>query len=244
MPEALPRGGRRLRPARGRPPDPGKRAAILSAAQRLFFSGDPRALRMERIAREAGVSKATLYAHFRNLRALLRAVIQGHRATMTAALDRLPQSTADVRSSLVEFGEALLEFLTGTEAIALQRMLAAEPALRRQLGPLTYREGPEVMRAKVARILTAAEARGDLRPHDSLLAAEQLLGMWLGMINVGLLIGGRQRPTQRERQRVVREAVEVLLRAYANPETHGGRREAGERVIALERLGKPKRHRW
>ncbi len=213
--EPLPHLDKRLRRPRGRPPDLSKRVAILAAAARMFFGGEPRALRMERVAREARVSKATLYAYFPSLNALLRAVIQSQRETMTAALDRLPQSTSDVRRSLVNFGETLLDFLTGKEAIALQRMLAAEPALRRRLGPLTYREGPEVIRAKVARILAAAQRRGDLRRHDSELAAEQLLGMWLGTIHVGLSIGGRRRPSRSERRRVVRQAVEVLLRAYA-----------------------------
>lgn len=187
----------------------------MSAAQRILFAADPRALRMERIAREAGVSKATLYAYFPSLPAVLRAVIQNHREIMTAALERLPVHTSGLRASLVRFGTVLLEFLTSPEAIALQRMLAAEPALRRRLGPLIYREGPEVMRAKVASILDAAQARGELRMHDSGLAAEQLLGMWQGIVNVGMLIGGRPRPTASERARMVRSAVELLLRAYA-----------------------------
>ncbi|MCX8073666.1 MAG: TetR/AcrR family transcriptional regulator [Candidatus Binatia bacterium] len=209
-----PQAARTTRRPRGRPRDERKRSDIIAAARRIFFAADPRKLRMERIAREAGVSKATLYAYFPNLTELLRAVIQDHRASMTRALDRLPQTTSDVRASLVEFGTRLVEFLTSSETVALQRMLAAEPSLRQRLGRLIYREGPETMRTKVARILSAAEARGDLRPHDSQRAAEQLLGMWQGIVSIGLLIGGRPAPSRKERERAVEHAVDVLLRAY------------------------------
>lgn len=207
--------GRQAQRRRGRPKDASKRAAIIAAARRIFFSANPRALRMERIAREAGVSKATLYAYFPNLAELLRAVIQEHRAHMTVALERLPETTADIRSSLIQFGQSLLAFLTSPEAIALQRMLAAEPGLRRLLGRLVYREGPEEMRARVARIVAAAAARGDLVVRNCERAAEHLLGMWQGIVVVGLVMGGRARPSPREQERAVEEAVDAWLRAYA-----------------------------
>ncbi|GIW45220.1 MAG: transcriptional regulator [Candidatus Binatia bacterium] len=201
--------------ARGRPRDPQKREAIVRAAERLLFAADPQLLRMERIAQEAGVSKATLYAYFPNLNAVLRAVIQNHRATMTAALDRSPRHTADVRAALVEFGDALLDFITGKEALAVQRMLAADPVLRRRVGSLIYREGPAAMRSKVAQWIDLARIRGDLRIGDPERAAEQLLGMWQGTLTVALLMGARPRPSAAERRRIVREAVDVWLRAHA-----------------------------
>lgn len=216
-----PSGGARRR---GRPRDDRKRAIILATARRIFFSGDPRRLCMEGVAREAGVAKATLYAYFPNLTELLRAVIQEHRARMTRALEQLPRSTSDVRASLVAFGNALLEFLTSSEAVAIQRMLAANPSLRRRVGRLLYQEGPVEMRSKVARILAAARARGDLRLHDSEHAAEQLLGMWQGIAVVGVVMGGRGRPSARERQHAVASAVDLLLRASAPSQPLGSRK--------------------
>ena len=48
----------------GRPKDPGKRAAILDAAKRLFVSQGFERVSMDQIAAEAGVSKLTVYSHF------------------------------------------------------------------------------------------------------------------------------------------------------------------------------------
>ena len=48
----------------GRPKDPGKRAAILDAAKRMFVSHGFERVSMDQIAAEAGVSKLTVYSHF------------------------------------------------------------------------------------------------------------------------------------------------------------------------------------
>src|ERR1700692_4440775 len=56
--------------------DPGGKAeTILAAAERAFLASGFGAVTMDRIAREAGVSKATVYAHFTGKEALFGAVI-------------------------------------------------------------------------------------------------------------------------------------------------------------------------
>ena len=45
-------------------PPGGKAESVLSAAKRAFLSAGFGAVSMDTIAREAGVSKATVYAHF------------------------------------------------------------------------------------------------------------------------------------------------------------------------------------
>jgi TetR/AcrR family transcriptional regulator, mexJK operon transcriptional repressor len=53
----------------------GKAEAILSAAERAFLASGFGAVSMDAIAREAGVSKATVYAYFANKEELFGAVI-------------------------------------------------------------------------------------------------------------------------------------------------------------------------
>src|ERR1700681_2266757 len=56
--------------------EPGAKAeTILAAAERAFLASGFGAVTMDRIAREAGVSKATVYAHFTGKEALFGAVI-------------------------------------------------------------------------------------------------------------------------------------------------------------------------
>lgn len=199
---------------RGRPPDARKRRAILQAAQRLFFGADPRRLNIETIARRAGVSKATVYAQFDSLEAIIGAVIQDHRQHMLRALETLPATGQDLRASLVAFGERLVDFLTSPRGVALQRMVATDFGGRRGMGRLIFREGPAALRDRLTEIVRAAEKAGAMRVHDAAAAAEQLLGMWHGILVPGLLMSGCRRPAREERRRRVRAAVDAWLRAY------------------------------
>lgn len=207
---AQPRGTRK----RGRPPDVAKRHAILKAAEEVFFGGDPRRLSIEAIARCAGVSKATVYAQFGSLDTLLRAVIQEHREYMLRTLERFPTTGLNLRASLVAFGDRLVDFLTSPRSIALHRMLATEFHGRQRLSRLIFLEGPAALRERLAEILRAGEKEGMLRLHEPSTAAEQLLGMWQGIVLSGLVMGGCSRPGRQERRQRVRAAVEAWLRAY------------------------------
>ncbi|MBK1718544.1 TetR/AcrR family transcriptional regulator [Thiocystis violacea] len=203
------------RRARGRPPDEAKHAAILAAARELFFSGGPRRLTMEAVARAAGVSKVTVYAHFNDLPGLIRAVILAQRARMTQTLDDLPTDAETLRQRLVEFGHGLMIYLTSDEFLTLQRLLAAQAPQHPWLGPIVYQEGAEATWSKLAGLLAAAVERGDLRPHDSLLAAEQLLGMWQGFQATALMIGGCPKPTSEVLRVRIERSVDLILAAHA-----------------------------
>lgn len=205
------------RRARGRPPDEVKHTAILVAARALFFSGGLQSLSIEAVARAAGVSKVTVYAHFSDLPGLIREVILAQRTNMTAALEGLPSDPEGLRQALIDFGLCLMDFLTGDEFLTLQRMLATQAGQQPWLGPLIHREGAEATCAKLARLLDASVDRGDLRPHDSLQAAEQLLGMWQGIQTTGLLIGGCPRPTPAVLRRRIECGVDLILSAHAYP---------------------------
>ena len=53
----------------------GKAEAVLAAAERAFLAGGFGAVTMDAVAREAGVSKATVYAHYGSKEELFGAVV-------------------------------------------------------------------------------------------------------------------------------------------------------------------------
>ena len=70
--------------SRGRPIDQEKRAAIRKAAGHLFFTRGLDAVRLEDIAREAGVSKMTIYNAFGDKEGLFDADVSGVSDEMVA----------------------------------------------------------------------------------------------------------------------------------------------------------------
>jgi AcrR family transcriptional regulator len=82
------------------------RARIVAGARRHFFAHGFRGVTMDDLAAELGMSKKTLYAHFRSKPALVEAVILDKAAHLETELGRIE----DVCSA--DFCEALREMLT------------------------------------------------------------------------------------------------------------------------------------
>lgn len=198
---------------RGRPSDPAKREAILEAARALFFRGGPEALNMEAVAREAGVSKVTVYAHFGPREALMRAVIIEQKERLVAALHEPVDDAAGLRRSLMAFGLELLNFLCSDDYLLLDRMLAAHLHADPGLGRLIHEHGPQAVVAQLAALLERLHERGLVRLDDSRVAAEQLIGMWLGTLRERLLMLG-ERPDAEELQRRLQSGIDTFVRAF------------------------------
>lgn len=207
--------------ARGRPSDPAKREAILDAACALFFRGGPDALNMEAVAREAGISKGTLYTHFPHREALIRAVIIAHHARLVASLHEPVDDTAGLRRSLSNLGLELLSFLCSDDFLLLERMLAAHAHAHPGLGRLIYEHGPLATVHQLAQLLDRLNARGLVRVDDSRVAAEQLIGMWLGILGKGLMMEGRDGPDADELRRRVEDGIDTFIRAFGVTDDQG-----------------------
>ena len=80
----------------GRPKDMAKRDAMLDAAACLFFRNGLEAVTMEAVAREAGVSKVTVYGHFATKETLFGSVIRRETATIRQGLAQLPVSARQI----------------------------------------------------------------------------------------------------------------------------------------------------
>src|SRR5215467_2687910 len=82
---------------------PAKKLAVLKAALRLFLEQGYGATSMDAIARAAGVSKATLYAHLKNKEELFAAITTSC-AKMNATLHpAFEAGHQDIRAELLSF---------------------------------------------------------------------------------------------------------------------------------------------
>src|ERR1043166_6930143 len=111
-------------PSAGRRPE--KTEAILEAAGQLFREHGYGAVSMDQIAREAGVSKATVYAHFESKDRLFAAMV--HNACRAYAEGRLPAVTEmeDVRAALTHICREIERFLLSPKTLGIYRVIIAE----------------------------------------------------------------------------------------------------------------------
>ena len=200
----------------GRPVDQQKLDQILDAVLESFAEGDMH-FTIEGTARRAGVSKGTIYRHFENADALLRAVLERLYEEMVGNGPDTAGSPGDVRAKLSALGLHLLDFLVSEQGVRILRTVIAHGARHASHGELIYQAGPVAFVQRAAEYLQQAHQQGLIELDDPLLRAEQLIGMWKGSLVNGLLMNGRPIPDQAEKSYRVNSAIELLLKALAPP---------------------------
>lgn len=198
---------------RGRRPDPGKRRAIMAAAQRLFLA-QGYDVSLDAVAAAAEVSKQTIYNLFGSKEELFVATCQDTVDRLTAALVD-PPPEAGPRDVLTRFGRTMLTFLLDEGAIRFKRVLIPLAEQYPRLTQQYYRSGPGRSRQRLADYLAAETRRGRLAVADCLTAAEQFSGLLVGHAQIRALLAIPDDPIDVEAR--VAAAVDAFLRAYAPP---------------------------
>jgi len=191
-----------------------KRQLVLDAAAELFIAHGYGAVSMDAIARAAGVSKATLYAHFSSKDRLFATIIrEACRQTIVMA-NILPAGGAEVRPALMMFAGRMLRFLLEDRALAIHRVVIAESMRFPELGRAFYDSGPGEFRRVFSEWLAEQSAAGRVSVPDPAMAADQ----FIGLLRSGLYLRatlGLERPSEAEINATVTAMVETFLRAYA-----------------------------
>jgi AcrR family transcriptional regulator len=191
-----------------------KRQQILDGARRVFFGSGFAAASMGEIAREAKVSKGTLYVYFDSKEALFAALIEETKREAAERALVLDPDDPDVAEALTGFAVRLIEKLTVPEHVAMVRMVIGIadkfPALARAF----YEAGPNYGRRQLTTYIEAQRDRGRLVVDDPETAAWQFMGMCCHPVTVHVLLSG-QPPADAARVRRYAEAsVETFLAAH------------------------------
>lgn len=197
----------------GRPVDEAKRDAILDAAAHSFFEAGFAATSIEQVALEAGVSKVTIYNHFKDKRGLFTASVERQCDQMRGAFSLEGIAPGSLRERLTAIGETMVAFLSRPEMVQFERRIAAETELEPVIGTTFLAAGPHRMKAAFAMLLKAMQEAGEVDIADHELAAEQFASMCKGMGDLDRRFG-LPKDDARDRQRIA-GAVEVFCAAYA-----------------------------
>ena len=193
-----------------------KHRLVLDAATALFMAHGYGAVSMDAIARAAGVSKATLYAHF-SYKDQLFATIIGEACQQKIALgELLPADATDVRAALTAFGGGLLRFFLEDRALAIHRVVIGESTRFPELGRAFYDNGPAALFRAFGAWLAEQTEAGRLAVSDPIMAGEQFDGMLRTSLFLRASVGLTP-PTDAEIDATVEAAVTTFLKAYAGP---------------------------
>jgi AcrR family transcriptional regulator len=195
-------------------PESVKRKQILDGARRVFLGSGFAAASMGEIAREAKVSKGTLYVYFDSKEALFAALIdeaKGETAEHRMALD--PE--ADVREVLTGFAMRLIDRLMAPAHIALVRMVIGISEKFPDLARIFYEAGPNHGRRLVTAYLEEQDRRGRMSVRDAEIAAWQFLSMVTYPVTVHMVLGGQPAPDAARIRAYAEAAVSTFLAGHA-----------------------------
>lgn len=189
-----------------------KRRDVFEAARALFAEKGYAATSIDMVAERAGVSKATIYGHFKNKDDLFSAAVRAQAENFTSHTCEVLSLPA--AEGIRTVAKMYLDMVTAPDAISMHRAIAAEGRNFPELASTFYDCGPARVCGIMEEYLRCLDARGDLRVPDPALAAE----MFLGMLRVAFfraIFGLNTEPLCRDV--VVNEAVRIMLAAYAMP---------------------------
>lgn len=192
-----------------------KRELVLRAARVIFARDGFSQAGMESVARSAGVSTATLYAHFPGKADLFRIVVEAALADIADRVRQSAEAQGDARARLRTFGMAYAELYCAADSRALFRMVIAE---RRRFPGLAdhFRDHARMALGGTLLAVVGDLARiGEIAIDKPSWAAGQLQGMIEhATLVLGLVAGDHVMPV-RPLETIVHEAVETFLARYA-----------------------------
>jgi TetR/AcrR family transcriptional regulator of autoinduction and epiphytic fitness len=202
----------------GRPPagtDPQKRRQILEGGGKVFSTLGFDAASMNDVAREAQVSKATLYVYFEDKEHLFTAICAERRDRNIAEMIGMLDVSKPLEHTLHAFGTELLRRISQPYVVAANRIVIGVAERMPEVGRELFEAGALRLTKAVAEFLEHHVAEGNLKVDDSFLAAAQFLELAQATHFRPRLYAVTKEPaTEEEIEKVVVSAVRLFLAGY------------------------------
>jgi len=163
---------------------------ILDAALTVFSARGFAAAKLDDVAKEAGVSKGTLYLYFKDKEALFEALVRGAVTPMLDKVGAFAAAPGMRAGDVLRFFFATFEReVLGTKRKLLVRLILAEGPRFPALAEFYYREVIARVLEAVRAMLRRAVERGELKDdtlvkHPQLLAAPGIMAIiWSGLFD-------------------------------------------------------------
>jgi AcrR family transcriptional regulator len=168
-----------------------KIAQVKEAARRLFLEFGFAATSMDAVAREANVSKATLYSYFPSKEALFANLI-GDECTAIQTNLVIPSLSEGLETGLRRFAREYVRMFLAAKPNSLVRIMASESSRFPDMCLRFYEIGPMATTRRVAQFLLDARELGLISFPDAMTSASQFLSLVRGDLPLQTCLGIQQ----------------------------------------------------
>ena len=198
----------------GRPKDLEKRAKILQAAKSIFLKMGYHATSMDQIAKEAAVTKLTVYNHFQDKANLFICAIEEscEEPIRAKQFELTPES--DFRQALYLMCQRALSIIYLPEAMKLDRVLFELAAEQSPLTQQFFDASHTRMCHVWCDFFEQAIAFKFIQADAPLKQTELIISLMLGIRHQQVLLGLAPVPTANEIDQIIQHAIEIFLLKY------------------------------
>jgi TetR/AcrR family transcriptional regulator, mexJK operon transcriptional repressor len=190
-------------------------ARILHAARQLFFAHGFEKVSTDLLARQAAVSKASIYRHFKNMADVLRCVTEAEATKFRELSPPNTETIPELRAALIQYGTKLLTFLNDADTTEFARLMHEEARGNPEIGQTFFHAAYGQTQNDFAKMFAAAQSKGVLSTvTDPMDIAEDLIGLLEGLGMVRVQLGVAKVPYVDVETRVNR-AVTTILQMHA-----------------------------
>jgi len=190
-----------------------KRVLIQQAATKLFCELGFAATSMEKIAKEAGVSKQTVYSHFGNKDELFIDAISCKCASYNI-VDLVNDKLDQPQQALTVIATNFIELLLSQDAVEMHRTCVAESISYPHVSRLFHAAGPERMISEIEKVMAEFVKRELLKIPNTRYAAVQFLCVMKGEICMQTEYNVENMLSASEVAAYIDNTVVMFLRAY------------------------------
>ncbi len=197
-----------IKKPKGRPKDPEKARHILDAAAMLFMQKSYNTISMEAIAKQAGVSKQTLYSHFDDkddlFRASIKAKLSKHSLDQTSFI-----KSGDLEHDLKAIGARYVNLILDDEILCSRRTLMADGRDYPKTAQLFYDQGPGMVILQLSDFLESYDI------PDARFYARAYLNMLEHEWDIKGMIGILTKPSAQEVTLFIAKTANLLCKMMA-----------------------------
>ncbi len=191
-----------------------KRKQILVAATLLFTEQGYSSTSMALIAKNAGVSKQTVYSHFGSKDELFAASIK-QKCDSYQMTEISLDTASEPAEILFVLAKRFLAMLTSKEALAIHKICAYESKSYPQISELFYQEGPERIVNDVAKLMAEFDSKQQLIIPEAKFAALQFLNMVKGECWMRLEFNTKKQISESEINRYLDSSIAMFIKGYS-----------------------------
>ncbi|MFT4013904.1 MAG: TetR/AcrR family transcriptional regulator [Paracoccus sp. (in: a-proteobacteria)] len=187
---------------------------VLEGARTVFLREGFEGASVDDIAREANVSKATLYSYFPDKRVMFMEVFRTELAREVADAGALFEVDLPVEQILPFIVQIISAHVISDFGLRIYRISVGEAERFPSLAREYYESGPAMLRRQLVTYLSHCVTKGELQIDDFELAADQLIELASTTVHDRALFLGSQSVDKHLLRRINKGAVRMFLACY------------------------------